>query len=151
MFGKLLSWHFHGCPPHRQRGKSWRVYCRAPWKELFSEEGQRYYYADTASSETSWEAPLHFRANEWLLDTSAYGVDLPTARRILEAVDAVMGDRRAAEWKPVAELVIKVSRPVTHAKLTLPGGRTENLAMLAWHKRTATSEPSGTSSVTFSQ
>ena len=84
---------------------------RAPWNELFSEEGQRYYYADTASGETSWDAPLHFRANEWLLDAGAYGVDLPTARRIYEAVDAAMGDRRAAEWKPVAELLIMVIGP----------------------------------------
>ncbi len=81
---------------------------RAPWRELFSEEGQRYYYADTASSETSWDAPPHFRVNEWFLDATAYGVDVRTAMAIYESVDAVMGDRRQAQWKPTAELLIKV-------------------------------------------
>ncbi len=87
-----------------------RVGCqrRAPWRELFSEEGQRYYYADTASSETSWDAPLHFRVSEWLLDTSAYGIDVRTAKAIYDAVDVMMGDRRQAQWKPTAELLIKV-------------------------------------------
>ena len=120
-----------GRPLTPTRGESQRAYGRAPWKELFSEEGQRYYYADPASSETSWDAPLHFRANEWLLDTSAYGVDLPTARRIYEAVDAVMGERRAAEWKPVAELLIKVIRPCTHADNSLSGGNTQSWLVMS--------------------
>lgn len=40
---------------------------RENWREMFSEELQRLYYADAASSETSWKPPPFFRFSDWRL------------------------------------------------------------------------------------
>ena len=78
---------------------------REKWREMFSEESQRLYYADTQSSDTSWVPPPAFCFADWSLgDLCTRPYDLIQAYNVASNPPGTCNMFRAAECTPMQTL-----------------------------------------------